>query len=125
MNPLRVSFDHGADYAALRRKARQALGQSPTPELVDDVLLVVTELVQNVVQHTGDGGKLTMRCNDEALRIEVTDSSPQTPQIHGPDPRRVRGRGMLLVAAISREWGSRASHDGKIVWADIPLNSQN
>ncbi|MEV6632490.1 ATP-binding protein [Actinoplanes sp. NPDC051470] len=125
MDPLRLSFSHGADCAALRHQARQALGPHQSPELVDDVLLVITELVQNVVQHTGDGGELTMRRNDGALRIEVADRSTETPRIHGPDARRVRGRGLLMVAAISREWGSRTSPDGKIVWADVPFDSQN
>ena len=122
MDPLRLAFSHGADCAALRSRARQALGRSESPDVVNDALLVITELVENVVEHTGDGGELSMRRRDDVLRIEVADSSPQTPQLYGPDPRRTRGRGLLVVAAISRSWGTRAADAGKVVWADIPLN---
>ncbi|MFG1610349.1 ATP-binding protein [Actinoplanes sp. NPDC049265] len=118
---LRLAFSHGADCAALRSRARDALGHSAGPELVDDALLVITELVENVVQHTGNGGELTVRRRDGALRIEVADTSPHQPQVYGPDPRRIRGRGLMVVAAVSREWGTRAHDDGKVVWADLPL----
>jgi anti-sigma regulatory factor (Ser/Thr protein kinase) len=125
MDPLRLAFSHSGDCANLRSQARLALGRSQSPELVDDALLVITELVENVVQHTGDGGELTMRRHDDALRIEVADTSPNSPQVYGPDPKRIRGRGLLVVAAISRQWGTRAHDDGKVVWADLPLNAQN
>jgi anti-sigma regulatory factor (Ser/Thr protein kinase) len=120
MNPLRLSFEHSADCAALRSQARSVLGQWDSPDLVDDALLVITELVENVVQHTGDGGHLTMRRHHDAVRIEVADSSPDLPRAFAPDPRRIGGRGLLLVAALTREWGTHHQDTGKVVWADLP-----
>ncbi len=124
MDPMRLSFAHRTDYAALRQYARQILGQWQTPELVDDTLLVITELVENVVQHTGNGGELLLLRRDDAVRIEVADTSFELPRVYGPDPRRIGGRGLLLVAALTRAWGARPSDHGKIVWADVPLSEQ-
>src|SRR5918998_3519743 len=99
MDPLRLRFAHGADYAALRSRARQTLDDWRCPDMADDALLVITELVENVVQHTGDGGELVMVRRDDAVRIEVADTSPEAPRAYGPDPRRIGGRGLLLVSA--------------------------
>ena len=124
MDPMRLSFAHRTDYAALRQYARKVLGQWQTPELVDDTLLVITELVENVVQHTGDGGELLLHRRVDAVRIEVTDTSSELPRAYGPDPRRIGGRGLLLVGALARDWGARPSDHGKVVWAEVPLTDQ-
>lgn len=125
MDPLRLPFAHRTDYAALRQYARGVLAQWQSPELVDDTLLVITELVENVVQHTGNGGELLLHRRPDAVRIEVTDTSPELPRAYGPDPRRIGGRGLLLVGALARSWGARPSDHGKIVWADVPLAEQS
>jgi anti-sigma regulatory factor (Ser/Thr protein kinase) len=124
MDPLRLPFAHSTDCATLRQHARPVLSQWQTSEQVGDTLLVITELVENVVQHTGNGGELVLRRRDDAVRVEVADSSPELPQAYGPDPRRIGGRGLLLVAALARSWGSRPAAAGKIVWADVPLTGQ-
>jgi anti-sigma regulatory factor (Ser/Thr protein kinase) len=121
MEPLRLSFDHDTDSASLRRTALHQLVRWQSPELAEDALLVITELVQNVIQHTGDGGELAISRNPEAVLVEVSDSSREEPRMYPPDPRRVGGRGMLVVASLSRTWGSRPTTEGKIVWAELPL----
>ncbi|MDP9794180.1 anti-sigma regulatory factor (Ser/Thr protein kinase) [Catenuloplanes nepalensis] len=121
MDLLRVRFAHSDDCAVLRHRARQALGPWQAPDLVADSLLVITELVENVIQHTTDGGELVLRRNGDALRIEVTDSSRRLPHVLGPDPRRLGGRGLLLVAAMTHAWGCHPVSDGKVVWADIAI----
>ena len=125
MDPLRLPFAHRTDYAAVRQYARSVLTQWQTPDLVDDTLLVITELVENVVQHTGDGGELLLLRRADAVRIEVTDTSPELPRAYGPDPRRIGGRGLLLVDALARSWGSRPSDHGKVVWAEVPLSEHS
>ncbi|WP_250034424.1 ATP-binding protein [Paractinoplanes maris] len=121
MDSLRVPFTDSTDLGSLRGDARRALSPLHSPDLVEDVLLVITELVENVMQHTGDGGELVLRRRDDAVRIEVADSSPVLPRQYAPDPRRIGGRGMLLVAAMTRAWGSSRLDGGKVVWAEVPL----
>jgi anti-sigma regulatory factor (Ser/Thr protein kinase) len=121
MEPLRLSFDHDTDSSALRHQAQHRLIFWQPADLVEDTLLVVTELVQNVIQHTGGGGELALSRDSEAVLVEVFDSSRDEPRVYPPDPRRVGGRGMLMVAAMSQAWGIRPTRTGKIVWVEMPL----
>jgi anti-sigma regulatory factor (Ser/Thr protein kinase) len=100
----------------LRLAARSALDR---PDL-DDVLLVVSELVQNVSQHTRGDGELVLTTGDGVL-IEVRDDDPAQPSLQSPDLQRLGGRGLLLVAAVADEWGTRPAGTGKIVWARLPM----
>ncbi|MFF5076219.1 ATP-binding protein [Actinoplanes sp. NPDC000266] len=120
MQALRLPFDHRTDSATLRLAASGWLASRQADELVEDTLLVMTELVQNVVQHTGDGGEVALTRNGDVL-VEVFDSSRELPRLLGPDPRRLGGRGMLLVDAVSDDWGSRLTDGGTVVWARLPV----
>jgi hypothetical protein len=121
MQVLRLPFDHRTDSALLRQAAQRRLITWQAAELVDDTLLVITELVHNVIQHTGDGGELALSRPHDAVLVEVFDHSRDLPQLLKPDPRRVGGRGMLLVDAVSHAWGSRHTPTGKVVWAHLPV----
>lgn len=104
----------------MRRRAADLLAGQPA-ELVQDVLLLITELVDNVVQHTDSGGELHVVPAAGTLRVEVHDHSRSFPQLQRPDLRRAGGRGLLLVAAIAQSWGSRPTETGKMVWAQVDL----
>lgn len=120
MQVLRLPFDHSSDSAALRHAARGHLIAWQAAEQVDDTLLVIAELVHNVIRHTDDGGELTLSCPHDTVVVEVFDHSPAMPRLLDPDPRRPGGRGILLVDAVSRAWGSRRTPTGKVVWAHLP-----
>jgi hypothetical protein len=121
VDPLRLPFDHHTDSASLRHTAHDKLAGWQEGDAVDDTLLVITELVQNVIQHTGDGGELALSRRPDAVLVEVFDGSHKMPRVQRPDPRRVGGRGMVVVEAMSLAWGSRPTGDGKVVWAEMPL----
>jgi anti-sigma regulatory factor (Ser/Thr protein kinase) len=123
MKVLRFPFDHRSDSAALRHAAHHHLVEWQTADLIDDTLLVITELTQNVIQHTVGGGELAVIGHPDRVMIEVSDSSTDLPRLYRPDPQRLGGRGMLIVSAISRTWGSRPIPGGKIVWAEMPAGS--
>jgi hypothetical protein len=120
MDLLRLPFTCAQESAAMRRRAADLLAGQP-PDVVHDVLLVITELVDNVVQHTDSGGELHMLPASGTLRVEVHDHSRSFPQLQRPDLRRAGGRGLLLVAAIAQSWGSRPTETGKVVWAQVDL----
>ncbi|MDG4827483.1 ATP-binding protein [Asanoa sp. WMMD1127] len=120
MDALRMRFEHGPAAGAARRAVREALDRWKLGHLADDALLVTTELVQNAVVHAGDGGVLVVRRSAAGLRIEVADESRDEPTVRPPDPQRVGGRGLSLVAAVARAWGTlRSGQTGKIVWAEL------
>ncbi|MEU4240510.1 alpha/beta fold hydrolase [Actinoplanes sp. NPDC026619] len=119
----RMPLEHGASAAQARRLAEQVLHDWNMTDRTDEVLLVTTELVQNVTKHTTNGGELRLSRQDDTVLIEVTDSDPQMPHVKRSAPTVTGGRGLLLVSSAARRWGSRpvrwAGRTGKIVWAEI------
>src|SRR5580765_6959288 len=98
------------------RAARQAL--SPiigSGSFADDVKLVASELVTNVVRHTDNGGWV-QAWDADPFRLEVHDSSPILPT--DTSRRTERGRGLQIVDQISSDWGTRSTPTGKLVWAE-------
>ena len=91
----------------------------PDPEWVDDALLVISELVQNVSQHTRSAGKLIITIEPGAVLIEVGDTSTTVPQPRHPGPSQAGGRGLLLIDAISQQWGINTCPAGKAVWVRL------
>jgi hypothetical protein len=87
-----------------------------------EALVVATELVTNVIQHAGTECELTVRIDNEGLRVEVRDFH------RGPPPRlqstkewMQRGWGLQAVALLSMQWGVIELEDGKSLWAVLPL----
>jgi CheY-like chemotaxis protein/anti-sigma regulatory factor (Ser/Thr protein kinase) len=88
--------------------------------IVDDVLLVVTELVNNAVTHANSGCELRMSLTSVALRIEVIDEGKGTPDPLPPSKTRNHGRGLHLIDALTAAWGYEPIESGgKLVWAEL------
>ncbi|NUS84976.1 MAG: ATP-binding protein [Streptomyces sp.] len=96
-------------------------------ELTECVEVVASELVTNAVRHAGhaDGViALTMLRSAKRLRLEVDDPDRRPPVWPvGPVPdSQERGRGLVIVAALSKDWGHYARPlRGKVVWADFAV----
>ncbi|HEV7712134.1 MAG TPA: ATP-binding protein [Asanoa sp.] len=120
---MRLRFERGAAAGSARGAVRDALDRWKLAHLADDALLVTTELVQNALRHTGAGGVLVVRRSAGTLRIEVADGSREQPMVKPADPTRVGGRGLSIVAAVARAWGtlSQTGQAGKIVWAELAV----
>ena len=63
--------------------------------------------------------RLWLLSDSAQILILVSDASPQPPVLMGVTDEAERGRGLMLVEAISEQWGwySREAGDGKFVWA--------
>ncbi|HEX7304632.1 ATP-binding protein [Lentzea sp.] len=107
------------DIAEARRWAGSALPQLHEDDLLD-VQLIVTELVSNVYDHGEFPARLTLRTPRDAVRIEVEDSSTIPPVLKPSSPHSARGRGLVLVDQLAREWGVTEQPSGKAVWAVVP-----
>jgi anti-sigma regulatory factor (Ser/Thr protein kinase) len=65
---------------------------------------------------------LWISARDQELCIRVWDPDPTPPPLHQPppDPLTEHGRGLLIVSALSHQWGSHpAPNGGKYVWAGL------
>ncbi|HSX97152.1 MAG TPA: ATP-binding protein, partial [Streptomyces sp.] len=106
--------------------------------LVEDVLVVVSELVTNAVVHAGTDVELLCRLGRDAptaagwLQLEVSDHHPSR-AVRGEDAERPYlverpygaaeyGRGLRLVAALSEAWGITYRTGVKTVWARLSVD---
>lgn len=87
-----------------------------------EAALVVTELAANAVDHAHSDFEVRLALTDHVLRLEVLDNGAGTPDPRPPSPDSERGRGLLLVSAMSASWGvDEVVDDGKVVWAELAL----
>jgi PAS domain S-box-containing protein len=82
--------------------------------------LLVSELVGNVARHAKGPVALRM-LRSRTLICEVSDGSLTTPRIRRASVLDEGGRGLQLVAALSRRWGTRYTATGKCIWTEQVL----
>ncbi|MEU3369034.1 ATP-binding protein [Streptomyces sp. NPDC006711] len=130
----RYAFDVPArteSVSLARRRSRAMLtGWGHDEELHETVSLVISELVTNAVVHTA-GDHILCELTDlrRALLIAVRDlgCGSAGPRLCHSGDEEERGRGLLLVDAVSSAWGS---HDapygpGRVVWAELAHQGPN
>ncbi|MFI8928839.1 ATP-binding protein [Streptomyces sp. NPDC053474] len=87
----------------------------------EDIRLCVSELASNAVTHgttPGHGFLVRIVIDDDVVRLEVHDSRSKHPVPGEPADTDVTGRGLLIVAALSDDWGVTTREPlGKIVWS--------
>jgi MEDS: MEthanogen/methylotroph, DcmR Sensory domain/Histidine kinase-like ATPase domain len=122
--PLRSSRSFGASTEAphaSREFVVETLRGFGLDHAVADAALIVTELATNAVVHARSDFTVALCMSDGAIRIEVSDASAAAPIRRTPSFDALSGRGLALVAALARAWGSDHSDDGKVVWAELAL----
>jgi anti-sigma regulatory factor (Ser/Thr protein kinase) len=109
-----------AHIATARRFVQQHLTEHGRGDAVPDVSLLVSELVTNAIRHAGTAFAVTLVITSNAVRLEVSDGSPQAPVIADVTHEDDGGRGLRIVAALSHDWGvTRDPAGGKSVWASV------
>lgn len=114
--------------AEARGQVRAALRAWKVPVDHDIAILLASDLVTNAVVH-GDGETVTLaiRCSRGYLRIDVYDKTRYLPIGAAEPPDTDSGRGLVLVATLSTEWGSFRTPAGKAMYftlafpRDLPL----
>lgn len=103
-----------------RRALRDRLRQWDLTELLDDASVVTGELVANAAR-LGGAFRLLLIPEDGALVIEVSDSSPEEPEMRDAfgDADAEGGRGLFIVDALAADWGVRRDSRRKVVWARV------
>jgi two-component sensor histidine kinase len=111
-------------------QARHALAGLALAEATrENLALVVTELVTNVVRHAGlsasDTFSVQLTNSDRGLRLAVHDGGrgfPAEEQAQSDDLLGTGGRGLVIVAALSDAWGVDSDEDGCTVWCEMPAS---
>lgn len=96
-------------------------------DTADRVLLVVSELVTNAVEHALPPVTLRLerRIDTSALHIEVIDGGPAPEdgaRTAGRDPEE-HGRGGNIVTLLATTRGERTLSCGASHWADLPITA--
>jgi anti-sigma regulatory factor (Ser/Thr protein kinase) len=114
--------------AAARRFVRDTLqtwqlaGQSASQDdLVDDAVLLTSELVTNAVVHAGTPVQVTCRLADGAVEVVVLDRHPvqlvpDREQSESLAAERTGGRGLMLPSELASSWGVTYARTAKAVW---------
>ncbi|ANW17298.1 ATP-binding protein [Streptomyces clavuligerus] len=118
--PARVEYVSRARRLARARLEHWGIGG----DVHDTVMLVLSELVTNAVVHSGSHLIACELLNGvERLRVSVRDQGcgPAGPRVCHTPSAEERGRGLLLVEAVSTAWGAHEAHQGtgRTVWAEV------
>ncbi|MGF0169588.1 ATP-binding SpoIIE family protein phosphatase [Streptomyces sp. Marseille-Q5077] len=85
--------------------------------------LVVSELVTNAIRYGRSPISLRL-IHDRTLLCEVSDASSTTPHLRRARVLDEGGRGLLLVAQLAGQWGTRHARRGKTVWAELNASTE-
>ena len=115
------TFDPAADREAareLRRRILEALRDCGVQREGDGELLT-WELVTNAGRHAETPCTIAIDCATDVVHVEVRDGARAGVETRAPDPNRIGGHGLELVAALSESWGVRPLPEGKAVWFEL------
>ncbi|MFE4703088.1 ATP-binding protein [Streptomyces sp. NPDC056738] len=113
---------------AVRRLTAAHLKYQALEELVDDAILVVSELVTNAIKHSGGTQiTVTMVIRDQQLQLFVHDEVRDGgPQLRAASEDSECGRGLFLVDRIARtrsgRWG--IGDAGATTWCSLSLAAE-
>lgn len=124
-DPVRLPFAVSSVAAARGMVADALAALGVERPVIDDASAVVGELVMNAVRHgrpCRDGSvEVAWSLVPDALRFSVRDGGRvERLEARMPTATAVGGRGLAMVAVLSRRWGYDLV-DGTRVVADIPV----
>ncbi|WP_306318024.1 MULTISPECIES: SpoIIE family protein phosphatase [unclassified Streptomyces] len=117
----------GRSVATARSFVRDTLQGWGHTDIIDDAVVLTSELVTNAVVHAGTSAEVLCLRSEDHVRIEVSDRYPereiplQSSAMNMGSPDREGGRGLQLCAALAGRWGVDYSATHKRVWFQLDL----
>ncbi|MGW0915430.1 SpoIIE family protein phosphatase [Streptomyces sp. NPDC002784] len=117
----------GRSVASARSFVRDTLQGWGFADIVDDAVVLTSELVTNAVVHAGTSADVLCLRADDGVRIEVADHYPEREiplrgtSVSMGNPDREGGRGLQLCAALAGRWGVEYTPTHKQVWFQLDL----
>ncbi|MGW6459024.1 SpoIIE family protein phosphatase, partial [Streptomyces sp. NPDC055078] len=123
-----ATFDPvGRSVATARAFVRDTLQGWGYGDVVDDAVVLTSELVTNAVVHAGTAADVLCLRTQDAVRVEVGDRYPEREvPLQGSGNAfgnldSENGRGLLLCSALASRWGVEYTPTNKQVWFQLDL----
>ena len=133
MAPTRTTVPHRhrvrltagpAAAAEARGQVRAAICTWDVPVDADVAVLLTSELVTNAIRHeAGTTIMLTVTCICGQLRVDVHDTACSMPVLMDAPGDAEAGRGLMLVASLSTDWGFYRTPAGKAVYFTLAFQA--
>ncbi len=92
-------------------------------EVVDDILLVASELAANAVRHGLPPARLRLDYSAGRVRVTVTNHGGSTdPEVIDAATDAGHGRGLAIARAVADDIGWQRDGERVDVWAEFPLS---
>ncbi|MGW0915390.1 SpoIIE family protein phosphatase [Streptomyces sp. NPDC002784] len=107
----------------IRAEATRRLESWGLGEAAFTTELILSELVTNAIRYGASPIGLRLLRDRDSLICEVADGTSTSPHLRRAHVTDEGGRGLFLVAQLSRRWGTRYTDRGKIIWAEQSLDA--
>ena len=120
-NASAITLPYAADAAGAARAYLRRQANLLHPPMLDDALILTSELVTNAIRHGRPAVTLAIHLEPSALTVVVTDTGPERPPLvpRSPHPDSPTGRGLVIVDAFSHPLGdhpaTRQPRQGRVV----------
>ena len=111
-----LTFADPRDLAVVRSFARTAaLACGLSSQRTDLLVLAVSELATNALEHTTGGGRVRVWCDGPQVVCEVIDGGGARSFGNMPSVESYRGRGLAIVGRVVDEVAAYATATGTVV----------
>lgn len=111
-----------ADVSSLRR-ARELVETWLTvwshPDLIPVTQVIITALVENVLQHTDSRPDVRLETDGATVTVAVDDASRVQASLRESPTHAGQPWGLRIVNALCRQWGNAPTRSGKTVWVIV------
>lgn len=95
-----------------------------TPEALDAITIMVSEMATNSVRHAQSAFRVVVERTDDVVRVTVHDDGGGTPAVQSPTPDKPSGRGLYIVEVLADAWGvDQGAGGAKAVWFSLDLTA--
>lgn len=111
-----------ADMSSLRR-SRELVERWLTAwahtDLIPVTQVIITALVENVLQHTDSGPDVRLQADGATVTVAVDDASCVQASLRETPTHAGHPWGLRIVNALCRQWGNAPTRSGKTVWVIV------
>jgi len=106
--------------ALIRELVRESLA-GVDPAVLEDVLVMASELAANAVMHARSPFLVHLYADAARIWLGVEDANTRMPRFAVVPQGATGGRGLALVEALATRWGADRVPGGKLVWFEVAL----